>query len=223
MDMEIERYRLLRLAQDEICVAAAFLDIAGLYGISDRWIRKGDGLAARVSNIVAALEQKGLMLAEPGGTVWMEPGLYDVLGCMGKADRVGRLGFPGEGGARWLYLYRDGERAAFLEHEGRGTCFLGFLPSREAMESIWTGSCAEEWGKGERAWLGALVFGRFGGCYEPLLDLAWTGEEQAGKAQEPGRSEANHRDLAGQESFEKAWSSVCRAFWEEPRGEEGSL
>lgn len=222
MDIEIERYRLLRLAQDEICVAAAFLDIVGLYGISGRWIRKGDSLAAKVSNIVAALEQKGLVLAEPGGTVWMEPGLYDVLCCMGRADRVGRLGFPVEDGARWLYLYRDGERAAFLEHEG-GACWLGFLPSRAAMESIWPDGCLRKWEKGGRAWLGALVFGRPGSCYETLLDLAWTREGQDGKAQEPEWADSIHGDLAGQKGFEKAWSSVCHTFWEESCGEEGSL
>ena len=216
MYMEIEQYRLVRLAQDEICVAAAFLDIAGLYGVSARWIQKGDGLGRRVAHIVTALEQKGMVLPEPGGTVWMEPELYGILGCMSRAQSVGRLGFSIEGCRKRLYLYGDVERTAFLEQDGGGECWLGYLPSDGALEWLWTGSCQEVEKEEESDWLGALVFRRFGSCFEPVLDMAWTGE---GRRRKMPESEEGTEP----ESFEQAWSTVCRAFEDNSRREGSGL
>lgn len=216
MKIELDSYRSRSLSGDELCVAAAFLHLPCLYGVSGEWIRSSRaGLKDRVTGITAGLENRGILLAEPGGVVRMEAGLHDILGVMGRAGRVGRVCFSRDGGEGRLCLYQDKADLVFMEPDARGSCHLGRLPGigtlrRGLLEP--PKADAGDGGKGAgdgflsldsaEEWLGALVFQeREGRFFERVFDLAWTRERA--------------------EELTAAWSRLCDAL--EYGGEESGI
>ena len=180
MRMELERYRRLHVTYDELCVAAAFLEIPCIYGASSRWMKQGqDSLHAKVTRVTGGLERRGLLMTELGGNVRMSRRLYQLVGCMGRAERVGRVGYTTPEGERQLYLYRKGETLAFLEGDGRGGCYLGSVGSAEQLQK----EIPEAVGPSQKQtdlfsmeteeWMSGLVFEKQGTFYEPILDFGW--------------------------------------------------
>jgi len=183
MRMELERYRRLHVTYDELCVAAAFLEIPCIYGASSRWMKLGqDSLHTKVTRITAGLERKGLVMTELGGTVRMSKWLHQLVDCMGRAERVGRVGYTTLDGERQLYLYRKGEMLAFLEGDGRGGCYLGSVRSAEQLQEVLK-EIPEAVGPSKKQmdlfsmeteeWMSGLVFEKQGMFYEPILDFGW--------------------------------------------------
>lgn len=191
MKMELERYRRLHVTYDELCVAAAFLEIPCIYGVSSRWMKQGqDSLHAKVTRIAAGLERRGLLLTELGGTVRMSRRLHKLVTCMGQAQRMGRIGYTTPQGERQLYLYRKGEVLAFLEGDGRGGCYLGSVKTTQQLEQALV-EIPEATGPSDQSrdlfsleteeWMSALVFEKKGVFYDPILDFGWkqSGEPMA--------------------------------------------
>ena len=183
MRMELERYRRLHVTYDELCVAAAFLEIPCIYGASARWMKLGqDSLHTKVTRIAAGLERRGLLLTELGGNVRMSKRLYQMVSCMGRAERVCRVGYTTPEGERQLYLYRKGETLAFLEGDGRGGCYLGTVKSAEHLQQVLQ-EIPEAVGPSKKQtdlfsmeteeWMSGLVFEKQGAFYDPILDFGW--------------------------------------------------
>ena len=181
--MELERYRRLHVTYDELCVAAAFLEIPCIYGASSRWMKQGqDSLHAKVTRITSGLERRGLLLTELGGNVRMSKRLYKLVGCMGRAERMARVGYTTSEGERQLYLYRKGETLAFLEGDGRGGCYLGSVKTAEQLKQLLkevpeaTGSTKKQtdlFSLDTEEWMSGLVFEKQGTFYDPILDFGW--------------------------------------------------
>lgn len=134
MRIELTPYEICCLSGDELCVAAAFLELPCLYGVPGEWIRKGcEGLKKRITGITADMERRRLLLVEPGGAVRMDEHLYEILNTMGRAGRICRICFGEEGRRSQIYLYRNENRLVCMEPDGRGRCRLGLLPSAEAL------------------------------------------------------------------------------------------
>lgn len=134
MRIELTPYEICCLSGDELCVAAAFLELPCLYGVPGEWIRKGcEGLKKRITGITADMERRRLLLVEPGGAVRMDEHLYEILNTMGRAGRICRICFGEEGRRSQIYLYRNENRMVCMEPDGRGRCRLGLLPSAEAL------------------------------------------------------------------------------------------
>lgn len=208
MRMDLERYRRLHLSYDELCVAAAFLELPCIYGVSDRWMKQGkNSLYSKVVQITNGLERRGLILTELGGTVRMSKKLHKLVTCMGQAERMGRIGFSCEGGDRHIYLYQKGQTLAFLEGDGRGGCYIGSLKSVHQLETALQGipeltaqreqSVGDLFSVDTEEWLGGLLFERRGVFYEPIFDLGW--KETGTQGQKPD-------DLAA------CWKSLCRCL-----------
>ncbi len=183
MRMELESYRRLHVTYDELCVAAAFLEIPCIYGVSTRWMKLGqESLHSKVMRIKDGLELRGLLLAELGGTVRMSRQLYDLVSCMGYAQRMARIGYTTSKGERQLYLYRRGELLVFLEGDGWGGCHLGCIESAAQLEQALreipkaTGKLSRQWdlfSMETEEWMSVLVFERRGAFYDPILDFGW--------------------------------------------------
>lgn len=210
MKIRLEQYRQLHLACDELCVAAAFLEIPCLYGVSDRWVKRGYGsLYSRIMKLTAAMEQNGLLLPEPGGVVRMEPRLYQALRCMGRAERMGRIRYSSREDQGCLYLYQRGDSLIFLEEDGRGGGYLGQLTCAEQLREALTGISGTVTGREKGSafvpgdWLGALLFERRGCFYETILDLAWS---------EDGK----------ETNLKTGWERLCRCLDSQENHEEGN-
>ena len=186
MKIDVKRYRLAHLPCDELGVLAAFLGIPCLYGIPGSWIKKGGGrLEGHVLRLARQLEEKGAILAEPGGIVQMEPLLYGLVTDMGGASRLGRLSWGSKSGLKGLYFYRAKDGVVTAGQDGRGGAYLGRIPSAKAWRDILD---AEKESAGAPAvartkdWLGALVFENREGFWERVFDLAWTDGQERGLA-----------------------------------------
>lgn len=183
MRMELEQYRRLHVTYDELCVAAAFLEIPCIYGASSHWMKSGqDSLYAKVTSTAVTLERKGLLMTGLAGEVTMNRHLYRMVNCMGKAERVCRVGFTTFDGERQLYLYRKGDLLTFLEGDGRGGCYLGTIGSLEqlyqALKEIpeAVGSLKKQidlFSMDTEEWMSGLVFEKRGVFYDPILDFGW--------------------------------------------------
>lgn len=183
MRIELERYRRLHVTYDELCVAAAFLEIPCIYGASSHWMKLGqESLHTKVTRVTAGLERRGLLLTELGGNVRMSKRLYQLVSCMGQAERVARVGYTTPEGERQLYLYRKGETLAFLEGDGRGGCHLGSIKSAEQLQQVLK-EIPEAVGPSKKQtdlfsmeteeWMSGLVFEKQGTFYDPILDFGW--------------------------------------------------
>lgn len=181
--MELERYRRLHVTYDELCVAAAFLEIPCIYGASARWMKQGqESLYSKVTRVAAGLERRGLLLTELGGTVRMSRRLHKLLTCMGHAQRMGRVGYTTPEGERQLYLYRREDTLAFLEGDGRGGCYLGSVKNMDQLEEalreipVAAGASAKPvdlFSLDSEEWMSALVFEKRGTFYDPIVDFGW--------------------------------------------------
>ena len=110
MNKNLGKNEPLRLTDEELCVAAAFMEIPCLYGVSDRfWKRGGGSLKKRVLDVCGSLEFAGWLFVEPGGTVRLRTSLYRALACMGSPEAVARLFAAGAAGMKRACLYRRGE------------------------------------------------------------------------------------------------------------------
>lgn len=212
MKIGLEQYRQLHLSNDELCVAAAFLELPCLYGVSDRWMKNGKkDLYHKVTDLAAAMEGRGLIMPELGGTVRMEPRLYEALRCMGRAEQVGRIRYSFGMRQGGLYLYRKADTLIVLEEDGKGGSYLGKLASPEELRKSLTGmehqkqKQESEPGLLPPDWLGALLFERRGCFFEPVLDLAW--------------SEDRQKAAAGESDLGDGWERLCRLL-EKGREEE---
>ena len=204
MRMELERYRRLHVTYDELCVAAAFLEIPCIYGAAARWMKQGqESLHSKVTRVAAGLERRGLLLTELGGTVRMSRRLHKLVTCMGRAERMGRVGYTTPEGERQLYLYRKGDTLAFLEGDGRGGCYLGSVKDLTQLEAalreipVAGGAAAKSmdlFSLGTEEWMSALVFEKRGAFYDPIVDFGWK------------ESDDPSVDLADQ------WKQLCRSL-----------
>lgn len=199
MKIELGQYRLAHLSGDEICVLGAFLKFPCLYGMSAGWMKPGYlGMEERVLRTAAALEQKGVILMEPGGMVRMEEGLYGLVTDMGSALCLGRVAYSCGREQGRIYLYHTGSSLVTAEWDQRGNYFLGRMGlGRELEESL---ENVEEQENSRQvlgnSWLGAIVMERKGILWERVYDLAWTREEG---------------------SLATAWGGLCHSMLSEKR------
>ena len=194
MKIELGQYRMEHLSGDELCVLAAFLGLPCLYGISAGWMKRGYlGMEERILRTAAALEQRGIILMEPGGMVRMEENLYGLVTDMGRAVRLGRIAYACGKEQGKIYLYQTDTGLVTAEWDQRGNYFLGRVDSRKELEEALQEvpepeTSADILGK---SWLGAIVLERGGSLWERTFDLAWTREEG---------------------SLGAAWEGLCRSI-----------
>lgn len=182
MKLQLEPYRRLRLNYDELCVAAAFLEIPCIYGVPSRIMKADEGsLHEKATRIVSGMELKGFILVELTGTVRMDRQLYQLVDCLGRAERVCRVGYTTSAGERHLYLYRKGNVMAFLERDGHNSCYLGRLGSAEQLQQMLaevpqaTGPAKQQdlFFGNTQEWMSGLVFEKKGTFYDLILDFGW--------------------------------------------------
>ncbi len=166
----------LRLRDEELCVAAAFLEIPCLYGVSDRFFRRGAGsLEGRVLDVCGVLEMEEWILIEPGGTVRMQLELYRALVCMGRPNVVVRLFADGTQGRRRLYLYGREASVYARRPDEKGGGEIRRIGSYEELISFAQFNQGEE--SGGLKCCGALMLARQGSLYETEADLVWRADE----------------------------------------------
>ncbi len=180
MKIELGQYRFAHLSGDEICVLGAFLKLPCLYGISAGWMRRGYlRMEDRVLRTAAALEQRGVLLMEPGGMVRMEETLYRLVMEMGHATHLGRVAYACGREQGRIYLYHSASGLVTAEWDQRGNYFLGRVDAREklaeALEEVEGQEDARE--RPGDGWLGAIVMEKKESFWERTFDLAWTREE----------------------------------------------
>ncbi len=164
----------LRLTDEELCAAAAFMEIPCLYGVSDRYWKRGSGsLRKRLLDVCASLELAGFLCVEPGGTVRLRASLYQALACMGSPEAVARLFAAGAAGTRRACLYRREEAVYVRSLDERG-CLLKRAADEEELAGFLGGAFS-----GEIRACGALVLAKAGAFYEKKADLVWKAGENA--------------------------------------------
>lgn len=202
MKIELKQFRQLYLTCEELCVAAAFMQVPCLYGVSGRWMKKRQGnLYKKVTQIAKGMERKNLLLPEISGEVHLQENLYDIVKGMADAEHVGRISYSSGEGLGKVFLYQKGEQIVFLEPDGKGSYHVGVL-SPATLETIYSNKIVglqkkQEFEKQSGEWMGVLLFEKRKTFYEPLMDFAWKQNE----AETPEEAEAQLADC---------WECVCR-------------
>ncbi len=202
MRIQLEKYRSWYLTQEELCVAAAFLDRTCLYGISNQWMyRQEEPLRDRVLRVEKEMEKRGWILPEFDGTVRMEPGLHGLLKTMGEAEKLARIRYDSDSSQGKLYLYQSDTGLAFMQPDLRGGCFLGMIPSMGALVTaledvpVKDNKNGQTWDLFDQpvdAWISILVFEKQGSFYETVLDGTWI--------------------QSGDTDLPELWNRTCRLF-----------
>lgn len=171
MIFSIDRYFNRQLTYEEVSVLASFFDITGFYGIPSDWMNSGYGdLRNKVRRIIRDLEQRNLLMLEPGGRACVNADLYQILTEISHANKVGRVVYGTQYSKEVVYLYKSDNALAFLKGNNRGGCHIGVVPSKEALlEAI--SQPSEEDTKEE--WIGMLLMEQNGELFKTVYDVAW--------------------------------------------------
>lgn len=207
MKIELKQFRQLHLTCEELCVAAAFLQVPCLYGVSGRWMkRRQDNLHKRVIGITKSMERKKLLLPEISGEIHLDETLFKLVTGMNGAEHVGRISYASGNDQGKVFLYRKEKTIVFLEPDGRGNFHAGILDAK-SLEKVFSNKVSRV--QGERAfekriaeWMGVLLFEKRNTFYEPLMDFAWKPENE----ETPEEAEIQLADC---------WKSVCRYLGQE--------